>query len=47
MNTLILAAPSTENFVQATGSSTAEDEQQLALDEQLMLDREAYYGSQY
>jgi hypothetical protein len=48
MNTLILPASSTENLLKLTRASTAEDEQQLALEEQLMLDREAYtHGSQY
>lgn len=48
MNMLILPVLSTESLVKVTGSSSTEDEQQLALDEQLMLDREAYtHGSQY
>ena len=48
MNMLSLPVLSTESLVKATRSSSTEDEQQLALDEQLMLDREAYtHGSQY
>jgi hypothetical protein len=48
MNMLILPVLSTESLVKVTGSSSTEDEQQLALDEQSMLDREAYtHGSQY
>jgi hypothetical protein len=47
-NMLSLPVLSTKSLVKATGSSSTEDEQQLALEEQLMLDREAYtHGSQY
>jgi hypothetical protein len=49
MNLLIISAASTENFgkmIDLSGSS--DEEQQLASDEQLMLDREAYaHGFQY
>jgi hypothetical protein len=49
MNTLIIPVMSTENLSEVTGfSSLTDEEQQLAFDEQLMLDRENYYqDSQY
>ncbi len=49
MNTLIIPVLPTENLIEVTGFSLLNDEeQQLAFDEQLMLDREAYYqDSQY
>jgi hypothetical protein len=49
MNTLIIPVSPTINLIEVTGkSSLNEEEQQLAIDEQLMLDREAYYqDSQY
>jgi hypothetical protein len=57
MNTLIIPVSPTINLIEVTGkSSLNEEEQQLAtalvarfaFDEQLMLDREAYYqDSQY
>jgi hypothetical protein len=43
MNTLILPVALTEHFSEVAGFSSTEDEQQLAFDEQLMLDREDYY----
>ncbi|WP_310428022.1 hypothetical protein [Chamaesiphon sp. VAR_48_metabat_135_sub] len=49
MNTLILPDLLTENLIEVTGFiNLSDEEQQLAMDEQLMLDREAYYqDSQY
>ena len=49
MNTLIIPVMSTENLSTVTEfSNIADEEQQLAFDEQLMLDRETYYqDSQY
>jgi hypothetical protein len=49
MNILIIPVLSTENLIEVTGFPRLNDEeQQLAFDEQLMLDREAYYqDSQY
>ena len=49
MNTLIIPVLPTENLIEMNGFiSLADEEQQLAFDEQLMLDREAYYqDSQY
>jgi hypothetical protein len=49
MNTLIIPVLPTENLIEVTGFiSLTDEEQQLAFDEQLMLDREAYYqDSQY
>lgn len=49
MNTLIIPVLPTENLIEVTGFiSLADEEQQLAMDEQLMLDREVYYqDSQY
>ena len=49
MNTLIIPVSPTENLSEVTEfSSLADEERQLAMDEQLMLDREAYYqDSQY
>ena len=44
MNSLIIPVLPTENLSEVTEfSSLADEEQQLDLDEQLMLDREAYY----
>jgi hypothetical protein len=45
MNTLIIPVLPTKNLIEVTGFSHLNDdeEQQLAIDEQLMLDREAYY----
>ena len=44
MNTLIIPASPTENFIEMAGFiSLTDEEQQLAIDEQLMLDSEAYY----
>jgi hypothetical protein len=44
MNTFIIPVLPTENLIEVTGFiSLADEEQQLAIDEQLMLDREAYY----
>ena len=44
MNTVIVPASSTESFMEMAGFiSLVDEEQQLAIDEQLMLDREAYY----
>ena len=44
MNTIIIPVPPTESFIEMLGFiSLADGEQQLAIDEQLMLDREAYY----
>jgi hypothetical protein len=44
MNTLIIPVLPTENLIEVIGFiSLADEEQQLAIDEQLMLDREAYY----
>jgi hypothetical protein len=44
MNTLIIPVSPTENFIKMAGFiSLTDEEQQLAIDEQLMLDREAYY----
>ena len=49
MNTLIIPVSPTENLIEVDEFiSLADEEQQLAFDEQLMLDREAYYqASQY
>ena len=49
MNTLIIPVSLTENLIEVTKFlSIADEEQQLAMDEQLMLDRETYYqDSQY
>ncbi len=48
MNTLIIPVLPTKNLIEVTGFSLLNDEEQLAFDEQLMLDREAYYqDSQY
>jgi hypothetical protein len=49
MNTLIISVSPTINLIEVTGFiSLTDEEQQLAIDEQLMLDREAYYqASQY
>jgi hypothetical protein len=49
MNTLIIPVLPTENLIEVNGFPHLNDEeQQLAFDEQLMLDREAYYqDSQY
>jgi hypothetical protein len=49
MNTLILPDLLTENLIEVTVFiNLSDEEQQLAMDEQLMLDREAYYqDSQY
>jgi hypothetical protein len=49
MNTLIVPVSLTENLIEVTKFlSIADEEQQLAMDEQLMLDRETYYqDSQY
>jgi hypothetical protein len=49
MNTLIIPVSPTRNIIEVTGFiSLVDEEQQLAIDEQLMLDREAYYqDSQY
>ena len=49
MNTLIIPVSPTRNIIEVTGFiSLADEEQQLAFDEQLMLDRETYYqDSQY
>jgi hypothetical protein len=49
MNPLIIPAASTENLSEMIDlSSSIDEEQQLASDEQLMLDREAYaHGFQY
>jgi hypothetical protein len=49
MNTFIIPVSPTINLIEVTGKfSLNEEEQQLAIDEQLMLDREAYYqDSQY
>jgi hypothetical protein len=49
MNTLIIPVSPTENLIEVTGFlSLADEEKQLAIDEQLMLDREVYYqDSQY
>jgi hypothetical protein len=49
MNTLIIPVLPTINIIEMSGFlSLADEEQQLAIDEQLMLDREAYYqDSQY
>ena len=44
MNALIVPISPTENLSEITEfSSLTEEEQQLAFDEQLMLDREIYY----
>ena len=44
MNTLIIPVMSTENLITLTEfPSLTDEEQQLAFDEQLMLDRETYY----
>jgi hypothetical protein len=44
MNTLIIPVSPTINLIEVTKFlSLADEEQQLAIDEQLMLDREAYY----
>ena len=48
MNILIIPVLSTENLIEVTGFPRLNDEEQLTFDEQLMLDREAYYqGSEY
>jgi hypothetical protein len=48
MNILIIPVLPTENLIEVTGFPCLNDEEQLAFDEQLMLDREAYYqDSQY
>jgi hypothetical protein len=49
MNTFIIPVSFTINLIEVTEFlSLADEEQQLAIDEQLMLDREAYYqDSQY
>lgn len=49
MNTLIIPVSPTINLIEVTGFiSLSDEEQQLAFDEQLMLDRETYYqDSQY
>jgi hypothetical protein len=49
MNTLIIPVLPTENLIEVNEFHRLNDEeQQLAIDEQLMLDREAYYqNSQY
>ncbi len=49
MNTLIIPVSPTENLIEVAGFiSLADEEQQLAFDEQLMLNREIYYqNSQY
>ena len=49
MNALIVPIPLTENLSKVTEfSSLTDEEEQLAFDEQLMLDREIYYqDSQY
>ncbi len=49
MNTLIIPVLPTENIIEVTGFlNLFDEEQQLAIDELLMLDREAYYQeSQY
>ncbi|NJR32574.1 MAG: hypothetical protein HC778_06820 [Chamaesiphon sp. CSU_1_12] len=50
MNTSIIPATSTENLAQVTECSNllTDEERQLTFQEQLMLDREAYYqDSQY
>ena len=49
MNTLIIPVLPTENLIEVNEFHRLNDEeQQLAFDEQLMLDREAYYqDSQY
>jgi hypothetical protein len=49
MNTLIIPVSPTENLIEVTRFlSLADEEQQLNYQEQLMLDREAYYqDSQY
>jgi hypothetical protein len=44
MNNLIIPVSSTEEIITvASFNSFTDEEEQLALDEQLMLDREAYY----
>jgi hypothetical protein len=49
MNTSIIPATSTENLTEVTECfSLPDEERQLTFQEQLMLDREAYYqNSQY
>ncbi len=49
MNTLIIPLPSTEEIIIVTGFNCfTDEEEQITFDEQLMLDREAYYqASQY
>jgi hypothetical protein len=49
MNTSIISVTFTENLAEVTGCFSLPDEdRQLTLQEQLMLDREAYYqDSQY
>jgi hypothetical protein len=49
MNTLIIPVPSTEEIsIAAAFNCFTDEKEQLAFDEQLMLDREAYYqASQY
>ena len=48
MNTLIIPVSPTINLIEVTGFISLAEEQQLAFDEQLMLEREAYYqDSQY
>jgi hypothetical protein len=49
MNAPIISGTLTENLVEVTGcSSLPDEERQLTFQEQLMLDREAYYqDSQY
>ena len=44
MNNLIIPAPSTDEIIMVAGFNCfTDEEEQLAFDEQLMLDREAYY----
>lgn len=44
MNNLIIPVPSTEEIITvASFNCFTDEEEQLAFDEQLMLDREAYY----
>ncbi len=48
MNTVIIPASPTESFMEmARFISFVDEEQQLAIDEQLMLDREAYYQASH